>query len=254
MNVLIIEDETPAANQLSKLLNKQLPDLHIVETLDSVESAVNWLRSPTQLIQLIFMDIQLADGLSFDIFQQVRIESPVIFTTAFDHYSLKAFQVNSIDYLLKPIDPDELNRALTKYQHFFQHNGKAIDYTEVMAAIMSQNQPEYKKRFLVKSGQELKFIFTSQIQYFFSEDGLVFAQMPKGNKYHLDYYLEQIEKLVDPNLFFRINRKVIIQISSIHKISTYFNSRLLLELKPNANFDIIVSRDRVSAFKQWLDQ
>lgn len=253
MNVLIIEDEIPAARQLSKLLKEQLPEINIVTTLDSVEASINWLKQPRQLVQLIFMDIQLADGLSFDIFQQVKIESPVIFTTAFDHYSLKAFKVNSIDYLLKPIDPQELNRALNKYLHFFNQHPPAINYTEILSAIQSQTQPDYKKRFLVKSGQELKFILTDEIQYFFSEDGLVFAQLA-NNKFHLDYYLEQVEKLLDPTLFFRINRKVIVHLNSIQKIHTYFNSRLLLDLKPVANFDIIVSRDRVSDFKQWLDQ
>lgn len=255
MKVLIIEDEIPAAKQLRKLLQQQVPHIEILDTLDSVESAVAWLRQPTKAASLIFMDIQLADGLSFDIFQQVPITSPVIFTTAFDQYTMKAFKVNSIDYLLKPIDPEELNRAMNKYQRFFaQAQAPVINYQEVLAAMQSQQQPDYKKRFLVKSGPELRFLQTSSIQYFFSEESLVFAQLANGQKFHLDYYLDQVEKLVNPAHFFRINRKLIVQINAIQKIHTYFNSRLLLDLKPATTFDAIVSRDRVADFKQWLDQ
>ncbi|HKK75975.1 MAG TPA: LytTR family DNA-binding domain-containing protein [Saprospiraceae bacterium] len=255
MKVLIIEDEIPAARQLQKLLREQNQQIEVLDILDSVEGAVNWLHKSAAKVQLIFMDIQLADGLSFDIFQQVTINSPVIFTTAFDHYTMKAFKVNSIDYLLKPIDPQELTGALEKYQQFFmQPNGYTINYQEVLAAIQSQQQPTYKKRFLVKSGQELRFINTDDIQYLFSEDSLVFAQVAQKQKFHLDYSLDQIEKLVNPALFFRINRKLIVQLNAIHKIHTYFNSRLLLDLSPQTEFDAIVSRDRVPDFKQWLDQ
>lgn len=255
MKVLIIEDEIPAAKQLNKWLQQLIPQIEILDTLDSVESAISWLKQPPEAVSLIFMDIQLADGLSFDIFQQVPITSPVIFTTAFDQYTMKAFKVNSIDYLLKPIDPKELKRALEKYQRFFaQAAPSVINYQEVLAAIQSQQQPDYKKRFLVKSGSELRFIQTPGIQYFFSEESLVFAQLANGQKFHLDYYLDQIEKRVNPAQFFRINRKLIVQLNAIHKIHTYFNSRLLLDLKPATAFDAIVSRDRVADFKQWLDQ
>lgn len=251
MKVLIIEDEIPAAKQLKKLLQKALLNIEILAVLDSIESAVKWLKIPTDEAALIFMDIQLADGLSFDIFKQVEVKTPVIFTTAFDQYTLKAFKVNSIDYLLKPIDPDALQDALQKYQQFYLPK-EAINYSQLLQTIQQQ-APVYKQRFLIKSGQELRFVSTAEIQYFYSEDGMVFAQLPQKFKYNIDFTLDQLEDLLDPNSFFRINRKLITNLSAIHKIHTYFNGRLKLDLQPVPSFDIIVSRDRVQGFKNWLD-
>lgn len=251
MKVLIIEDEIPAAKQLKKLLQKALPSIKFLAVLDSIESAVKWLKAPSDQAELIFMDIQLADGLSFDIFQQVEVRTPVVFTTAFDQYTLKAFKVNSIDYLLKPIDPDALQEALQKYQQFYLPPG-AINYTQLLRTIQQQT-PTYKQRFLIKSGQELRFVNTSEIQYFYSEEGMVFTQLAPKFKYNIDFTLDQLDELLDPNAFFRINRKLITNLSAIQKIHTYFNGRLKLDLQPTPSFDIIVSRDRVQGFKQWLD-
>jgi DNA-binding LytR/AlgR family response regulator len=251
MRILIIEDEIPAAKQLKKLLVQALPEIEILDVLDSVERAVSWLVAPPILPEIIFMDIQLADGLSFDIFNQVHIKSPVIFTTAFDQYTLKAFKVNSIDYLLKPIDPEALNAALQKHQAFYLPP-EDYNYAHLLKAIQQQT-PKYKQRFLIKTGQELRFINTSDIHYFHSEEGIVFAQLVSKFRYNIDFTLDQLEELLDPASFFRINRKLIVCLKSIQKIHTYFNSRLKLDLRPLPNFEVIVSRDRVPGFKLWLD-
>lgn len=252
MKVLIIEDEIPAAKQLQKLLTKAMPSIEIIAVLDAVETAVNWFVKNQDQPALIFMDIQLADGLSFDIFKQVKITAPVIFTTAFDQYTLKAFKVNSIDYLLKPIDPDALQDALQKYQQFYLPK-EDFNYQHLLQTIQLQQTPKYKQRFLIKSGQELRFVSTNEIQYFYSEDGMVFAQLSNKFKYNIDFTLDQLEDLLDPNDHFRINRKLITSLNTIQKIHTYFNGRLKLELQPKPSFEVIVSRDRVSRFKLWLD-
>jgi DNA-binding LytR/AlgR family response regulator len=177
----------------------------------------------------------------------------VIFTTAYDQYTLKAFKVNSIDYLLKPIDPDELKLSMQKYDRLF---GKRFNYEPQVIQNLLQHlhQPKYKERFLIKTGQQISFTATNEIQYFYSEDGMVFFRTEKGKKHTIDYTLEQLERLLDPKFFFRINRKAIIAIGSIQKIAPYFNNRLILETTPPPPFDFIISRDRVNDFKNWLDR
>lgn len=252
MKILIIEDEQPAAKRLSQLIHNHLASADIVEVIDSVEASVKWLKN-FAAPDLIFLDIQLADGLSFDIFKQVEVKSPIIFTTAYDQYTLKAFKVNSVDYLLKPIDPQEFSKAIDKYQQFFQQK-KGYDDTVIKDLLASLQQKEYKERFLVKTGQQLTYLPTQEIAYFFSEDGLVQAQHQAGKKYFVDYSLDQLEGILNPNFFFRINRKLIVKIEAIAKIHTWFNSRLKLDLVPKIDFDIIVSRERVGDFKKWLDK
>jgi DNA-binding LytR/AlgR family response regulator len=254
MKVLLIEDEKPAARQLEKLLRQLVPEVQVLAVIESVEQALRWFHASPDNPELIFMDIQLADGLSFDIFQEVQVEVPVIFTTAFNQYTLQAFKVNSIDYLLKPIDPEELEKALKKYRQYY-HKPVQVDYQTLLNTLQERGQTSpYKQRFLIKSGQELKMIPRQTVQFFFSEDGLVFAQVDRQKKYILDYTLEQLEDLVPPSDFFRINRKMILQLPAIRKIHNYFNGRLKLDIEPAPEFDVIVSRDRVSNFKQWLDQ
>ncbi|MDF1867213.1 MAG: LytTR family DNA-binding domain-containing protein [Saprospiraceae bacterium] len=252
MKILIVEDELPAAKRLTKLIKAEKSNIEIVEVLDSVESAVYWFQnSPAP--DLVFMDIQLADGLSFDIFSQAEVSTPVIFTTAYDKYTLKAFKVNSVDYLLKPIDPDELKNALNKFEAFFQKQ-QEYDNKGIGKLIEALTEKSYKERFLVKIGQSLNYIPVEEITYFYSEDGSVLAQTEANKKYIIDYTLDQLEKVLNPDHFFRINRKFLIQIKSIQKISTWFNSRLILELRPKPESEIIVSRERVSDFKGWLDK
>ncbi|MFN7118410.1 MAG: LytR/AlgR family response regulator transcription factor [Saprospiraceae bacterium] len=252
MNILLIEDEQPAARRLANLIRECRPQSNILAAIDSVEQAVQWLASNTAP-DLIFMDIQLADGLSFDIFNQTSILSPVIFTTAYDQYTLKAFKVNSVDYLLKPIDPTELASAFIKFDQVF---GKKMSYdlNAIQQLIQSMSQPQYKERFLVRVGQQMMYILVADINYFYSEDGLAYAKTGDGKKHLIDYTLEQLEENLNPADFFRINRKIITHVNSIVKIAPYFNSRLKLEIKPKAEFEVLVSRERVNDFKKWLDR
>ena len=247
MKVLLIEDEIPAARQLSKLLLEQRPSLHILDTLDSVESAVQWLRTfPSP--DLVFMDIQIADGLSFDIFKQVQVQAPVVFTTAFDHYAVQAFKVNAIDYLLKPIDPDDLSRALQKIESRLQ-TAPAFEY-EALAQYFKKEQ--YKDRFLVKTGQQLAFVNATDISFFRSADGLTQAFTQTGKKYFVENSLEELERLLNPRDFFRISRSMTLRIDAISKILHHFNGRLKIETTPAAPEEIYVSRERVNEFKAWL--
>jgi DNA-binding LytR/AlgR family response regulator len=252
MNILIIEDEQPAAKRLRNLVLECRPQVHIFDALDSVDRAVDWLRAHPAP-DLMFLDVQLADGLSFDIFKQVSIQSPVIFTTAYDQYTLKAFKLNSVDYLLKPIDPDELASALDKFEQIF---GKKMNYDlqVIQQMIQGMSQPQYKERFLVRIGQQMTHVAVADIHYFYSEDGMAYAKTKDGKRHLVDYTLEQLEAALDPAAFFRINRKVITHFHAIQKIAPYFNSRLKLDIKPKAGFDVIVSRERVSDFKKWLDR
>ena len=253
MKTLIIEDEHPAAKRLEKLLAEHCRECEIIGFLDSVETATSWLTSHSSP-DLIFMDIQLADGLSFDIFSKTDVTAPVIFTTAFDQYTLRAFKVNSVDYLLKPIDPEELKQAIEKYRNFYRqpetYNKTGIE--KMLESVIQQQA--YKERFLIKSGQHLNYVPVKDIAYFFSEDGIAFAQCLNGKKHIIEYTLDQIESMLNPSDFFRINRQVILRPETIQKIATWFNSRLKVETEPSNNLNFIVSRDRVSDFKKWLDK
>ncbi|MEM1120026.1 MAG: LytTR family DNA-binding domain-containing protein [Bacteroidota bacterium] len=253
MKVLIIEDERPAAKRLAKLVKQFRPAVDILEMIDSVENAVEWLDTYKKP-DLIFMDVQLADGVSFEIFGQTEVTSPIIFTTAYDEYALQAFKVNSLDYLLKPIDPEELEKALCQYDDYYQNQRKTVDNSSIEQLLQSLTKREYKERFLVKIGQQLTYLKVQDIAYFYSEDGLIFACQHSGKRHHLDYTLDQLGEILDPADFFRINRKIITQLPSIKKINTYFNSRLKLELAPTTELETIVSRDRVGDFKRWLDK
>lgn len=253
MHILIIEDEQPAAKQLSKLIQKIRPQAQLLSSLDSIEATVEFFADTPTLPDLIFMDIQLADGLSFDIFNQVDLRAPVIFTTAFDQYTLKAFKVNSIDYLLKPIDPDELSAALNKYENIYRQP-PAFSPALLHSLRNALTEPTYKERFLIKVGQQLIYLRTDEIRYFFSEESLVYAITVDNKKHLIDYSLEQLEPLLSPRDFFRINRKIILYIDAIQRIHTYFNGRLKLDILPKQELEAIVSRDRVPDFKNWLDR
>jgi DNA-binding LytR/AlgR family response regulator len=251
MNVLIIEDEPQAANRLIKLLKEIQPDLTVLGTLDSVKRAIEWLKK-NSYTDLIFMDIQLADGLSFEIFEKVEVRAPVIFTTAYNEYALRAFKVNSIDYLLKPVDKAELAAAFRKYRNlqpvFPEKMMESIGYA------MQMLSKKYKERFVIKVGERLKSVEVIEIQFFFSQDKTTFAQTKEGRRHILDFTLDQLEGLLDPDRFFRINRKYIVAVDAISDMVSYTNSRLKLTLKANDDHDIIVARERVQEFKDWLDK
>jgi DNA-binding LytR/AlgR family response regulator len=252
MKVIIIEDETPAANQLSKLLQSISDEIDVVKRLDSVASAVQYFQSAPNA-DLIFMDIQLADGLSFDIFSQVQIKTPVIFTTAFDQYTLKAFKVNSIDYLLKPIEESGLKLAVEKYRELYHK--KPNDFSaKLMKLVEDLNTAKYKERLLVKRGQQLSYIKTEATAFCYADGKLCFAVDFDNNKHLLEINLSQLEEQLQPNKFYRINRHLLVNIDAIKKVHTWLGGRLKLEINPATNAETVVSRERVNGFKEWLGQ
>jgi DNA-binding LytR/AlgR family response regulator len=251
--VLIIEDEPEAAKRLITLIREQLPEAKVLTTLDSVRNSVKWLEQNAPP-DLIFMDIQLADGLSFQIFEQVSITSPVIFTTAYDAYALKAFKVNSIDYILKPVDRDDLANALNKLKTLTQKKDNASELLLRIGDAVKMLTRQYKSRFMIKIGEHLKSVEVSGILYFFSLEKATFAKLLDGRKHIIDFSLDQLEEMLNPELFFRINRKYIVSTPSILDMVSYSNSRLKLMLKDQEDSEIIVSRERVQQFKDWLDR
>ena len=251
MNILIIEDEPLAAERLAKLVKSILPEAAILPSIDSVKKSVQWLKSNSP--DLIFMDIQLADGISFQIFDQIEIKSPVIFTTAYDEYALKAFKVNSIDYILKPVDEQELLAAIQKYQRLTGGSSGNSKIMESIGLAMQMLTKRYKERFVIKVGEHLKSVETDDILFFFSLEKATFAQTKDGRKNILDFTLDQLEELVDPSKFFRINRKYIVHVKSIQDMISYTNARLKLVLKTSDDPDVIVARERVQQFRDWLD-
>ncbi len=254
MKVLIVEDEAMAARRLNSLLEQLEPGIEVLAKLDSVKRVVKWLNE-NAAPDLIFFDIQLADGISFEVFEQTEVKSPVIFTTAFDEYAIQAFKVNSIDYLLKPIDPKELENALIKFRErtIPAAPQPAFDMGMIQKA-MEMMTRQYKERFVVKIGEHIHTIPTTNAAYFFSQEKATFLQTLEKNRFIIDYTLEQLEQLVDPDKFFRINRKYLVTLEAVKDIVTYSNSRLRLILKHSDDMDAIVSRDKVQAFKKWLDR
>jgi DNA-binding LytR/AlgR family response regulator len=251
MKVLIVEDETPAANRLAKLLLQHNSDIDIAYKADSVEATVKYFATQPQL-DLIFMDIQLADGLSFDIFEQVQIKTPVIFTTAFDQYTLKAFKVNSIDYLLKPIDEKELQQALEKYYSLHQTK-QPVDFSDkIMQLMQEMNLTKYKERLLIKRGQQLSYLKTDKTAFCYADGKLCFAVDFDGNKFLLENNLGQLEEQLQPTAFFRINRHLLVNIEAVKKVHTWLGGRLKVEIQPTTTAETVVSRERVNGFKEWL--
>jgi DNA-binding LytR/AlgR family response regulator len=249
MNILVIEDERPAATRIVNLIKELLPSAKIFGHLDSIEDSIKWLHS-NPAPDLILSDIELADGQSFEIFKQVDIVSPIIFTTAYDQYAIKAFKLNSIDYLLKPIDPDELALAIEKYEN---QNKPATINIQMLQSMMQSQQKHYKERFMVKVGEKIHSVPTKDISFFYSAEKATFIQTKEKRKYLIDYTLDQLESEIDPKIFFRLNRKYIASLDAIDEIITYSNSRLKINLKDCGDQDILVSREKVTAFKLWLD-
>jgi DNA-binding LytR/AlgR family response regulator len=253
MNVLIIEDEPQAAQRLEKLIGKLLPEANVLATLDSVRKSAGWLTTHAAP-DLIFMDIQLADGKSFRIFELCTVSSPVIFTTAYDEYALKAFKVNSIDYILKPVDEEELKGAIQKFKSLSAAKTSPGLMLESISMAMKMLTKKFKERFVLKVGEHLKSIETIEIVFFFSLDKATFAQTRDGRKHVLDVTLDELETMLDPGRFFRINRKYIVATDAIQDMISFTNSRLRLVLKTSDDKDVIVARERVQEFKSWLDR
>lgn len=251
MNIIIIEDEKPAARLLQRKVEKL--GYQITEMLHSVEEAINWFQNNTHP-DLIFLDIQLSDGLSFEIFEAIDIKSAVIFTTAYDEYALRAFKLNSIDYLLKPIDEDELETAITKFNNQFQQKSVAnLDFEMIKRMLVNPAEKEYKKRFTVKIGQQLKLIDIQEVECFFSQDKGTYLHTIDNRDYLLEGTLEQLETDLNPNDFYRVSRKFIIPMRAIKEIQMHSNSRLKLVLPTYKDDEVIVAREKVSDFKEWLN-
>ncbi len=252
MKYIVIEDELLTANRLVAMMQEFEPDAQHLATLESVSAAVAWIKNnPTP--HLAFFDIQLADGLSFEIFEQVETPFPVIFTTAYNEYAIKAFKVNSIDYLLKPLNSADLKQALAKFSSGFYAKGVGIDNQSV-AKVLSLLSNSYKTRFLVKVGEHIRMVAVDDIAMIFSSDKSTFIRTKNGRDYGIDYSLDQLDGLINPATFFRVSRKFIVSIDAIADIITYSGSRLKLKLVVETDDDVLVSREKVAEFKNWLDR
>jgi two-component system, LytTR family, response regulator LytT len=254
MKLLILEDEILSASRLVALIEELEPTARVVAVLDSVEGAAEWLQTHP-MPDLLLVDIHLADGSSLDLFRRVDVTAPFVFTTAYDHYAVEAFRLNSLDYLLKPIDPDELRRAFDRYRQW-QHRQAprpAFDVEQLAQSLHNLRQP-YKQRFLVRYGDNLLYKATHEVAYFYADDKTVYLVADDAKRYVIDYRVEQLEDLLDPAHFFRLNRKFIARIGAIQRMKSLLNSRLQLFLKPQPDIDVYVSKERVSGFKAWIDQ
>jgi two-component system, LytTR family, response regulator LytT len=256
MQIFIVEDEELAVKKLVKTLQVIDADLEVVGTADSIAASVEWLQSHPKP-DLILMDIELADGQSFEIFNLTDVKSPVIFTTSYDEYALKAFKVNSVDYLLKPVQKDELESAISKFRQMKESfRGEKPADTQITALVKELQQTlqhkEYRKRFLVKHAQKLLSIEMDRIAYFFSDDRLNFFKTFDDKKYVIDYTMDEIENMLDPAQYFRINRAFMVSIKCIDQIHDYFGNRLKLNLKPTIDKEALVSREKVAQFKDWM--
>jgi DNA-binding LytR/AlgR family response regulator len=253
MRLIIIEDERPAASRLQKLILEAEPAAEVLDVIDTVEDAAAWFAGG-QALDLAFMDIQLADGLSFDIFKQVEVKVPVIFTTAFDQYALRAFKSNGIDYLLKPVDPADLRMALDKFRRLQAAPAEAPALDALMRMVQEARAPRrFRERFLIKQGEQLRYVLVNEAAYFQADGGYVSLVTHEGHRLLLDQSLELIAQELDPQAFFQISRQCIVSLRAIAKIHTWLNSRLRLDLTPPSKQEVIVSRDRVKDFKAWLD-
>jgi DNA-binding LytR/AlgR family response regulator len=252
MNILIIENEIPAADKLVKLLKKTDRSIMIMGVVETVEEAINRLQMKP-LPDLILMDIQLDDGLCFEIFETIEVDTPVIFTTAYDEYTLKAFKVNSVDYLLKPIDEKALASALEKFKKLY-YNDKD-PFKKDFRQLINEFRNQYKSRFLIKIGEKFRSVPTGEISHFHINERSVFLSDFQGKDYGVDYSLEQIQGILDPRKFFRINRECIVNIDAISLMHSYSSSRLQLSLKNQEKSDLfVISREKVVEFKKWIDK
>lgn len=251
MKTVIIEDEKPSARYLQRLLEKQ--QLEVIKMLHNVEEAVDWF-SQNEHPDLIFLDIQLSDGLSFEIFEHIDVKSAIVFTTAYDEYALRAFKLNSIDYLLKPISEEDLKAAMAKYKHLKNPPARVhVDFEEIKKLLTNPLEQEYKTRFTTKIGQQIKLISIDDIECFYSENKATYVTTFGQRNYLLEQSLESLENDLSPKDFFRVNRKFIINIKGIREIISFSNSRLKVVLTNYKGEEIIVARERVRDFKLWLE-
>jgi len=249
MKIIILEDETRAANHLERLLAKVAPTMTVLAKIESVRDGIKYLQNNPEP-ELIFSDIQLADGLSFEIFKKVTVRCPIIFTTAYDHYAIEAFKTNGIDYLLKPIEEERLRQAIEKAKHF----SPGLVLEKLLSITNSTSEKAYKSRFMVKVGDKIKSVPVEEILVFYSQEKASFIRTSHAHTYCIDYALDQLEPMLDPEKYFRINRKYIVSIDACSNILAWTNSRLRLKIDGIDDSDIIVARERVAEFKSWLDR
>ncbi len=251
MQVAIVEDEPLAADRLKIILAEYDNHIETVVCLESVEDAVKWFKQ-NKLPDLIFLDIELGDGNSFEIFQQCDIKCPIIFTTAYDQYAIDAFKLNSIDYLLKPVTQDAMTKALEKYKALNVHSVSASLIQQLLEGRSGHADKAFKNRFLVKLGSRLFFLDVNQVAWFFADDKTVYLVSTEGVKYAVDFTLEKLEQMLNPTIFFRLNRKIIVHANCIKEIKTFINSRLKIHLSAGKQYEeVVVSRERVQDFKEW---
>ena len=255
IRILIIEDEIPAQINLKKSIDRCCSEGSVVMTLTSVRSAVKWLEENPEGADVIFMDVELSDGICFEIFERVNISAHVIITTAYDNYAINAFRVNSCDYLLKPIADEDMKRAWERCRERIESHASASIETivDMVSRASSAREKEYKKRFIVKSGEKIIIIPVEDIAYCFSEDKSTYAVNKNGARRLLDYSLDMVQEMLDPKLFFRISRSYIVSINAIENISKHLGTRLKIQLNPPSVDEVVVSRSRTSDFLEWLD-
>jgi two-component system, LytTR family, response regulator LytT len=251
LRILLIEDEDPAARRLQKMILEIEPAAVMPDNIVSVASGIDWFAA-NPMPDLIFSDIQLSDGLSFEIFKEMGITCPVIFTTAYDQYAIEAFKVNSIDYLLKPIKKEELESAFKKFRKLSGTGSNALNIDKLLQTLQPALRPEYKKRFVVKYGEHIKTINIEEVVYFYTEDKINFLCTKDGRRFVIDFNLDALDSMLDPKVFFRINRQYIIAIYAIGDMLSYSKSRVLIKLNPPAKHETIVSTERSADFKHWL--
>jgi two-component system, LytTR family, response regulator LytT len=252
MQILIVEDEEQALKRLQKIITEVVPDTILIGNTASVEETLNWFEH-NSMPDLIFMDIQLADGNSFQLFTKIKISCPVIFTTAYENYALQAFKVNSVDYLLKPIDKNDVKRAIDKLRLLQNSKSFVVDYAEILKTIQPPSK-KYKDRFIIKLGDTIKSLSTVDIAYFYTENKSNFVCVNEGKRFPIDFNLDQIEQMLNPKNFFRINRQFIIGHHAIEEMKAHTRSRIIVKLTPPSKLDTVVAIDRAQDFRNWLSE
>jgi two-component system, LytTR family, response regulator LytT len=250
MKVLIIEDEEQAYARMQKIIKEVVTDAEVLAVIVSVKSAIKWFHD-NAMPDLVFMDINLADGVSFEIFKEVTITAPIIFTTAYEEFAIQAFKVNSVAYLLKPVDKEAVTQALEKLHQLQAARPQITDYTTLLKTLQESTRV-YRERFVVKLGDNLRSIAVEDIAYFFTENKTTFLCTREARKYPIDFNLDEVESMINPKKYFRINRQFIIGIAAIEEMKSYTRSRVIIKVKPPTNFDTIVSVERASDFRTWL--
>ncbi len=257
LKTLIIEDEAPSRINLSNTIARMFDDLQVVGMCESVGESVAFLSNPANQVDIIFMDVELSDGMCFDIFDQTDIKAKVVITTAYDNYAIRAFKVNSLDYILKPIDPNDLQRAVERCRRSIsqsQQSGISSLDIDALREALTRKQSEYKHRFIIRIGDKISIVNTSDIAYFFAEDKSTVLMTTDAKRYIVDQSLDAIIDSIDPDKFFRISRSCIVSIGAIQSISKHLNNRLKITLQPKSDFEAFVSRFRISDFMDWLEE